>query len=862
MRELIAGIVAACSRRAWSVIAAWAIGCAIGLAHVVSNFAIDTDSSKLLSANLPWRQREAALDKAFPQRSDLIVAVIDGTTPELAEHAAADLTRRLDGDSANFEHVWRPDGGPFFERNGLLFLPLSELQPTLDALIAAQPMLGPLAADPSMRGLMNTLALLAQGAAQSQTQTPGDDLSRAFGALADTLEAARAGRIEPLAWRSLVSGRAADPRELRRFVLVHPVLDYSALEPGERASAAIRKAAADLGLASDRGVRMRLTGQVRLADEEFATLREGAALSAAVTLTLVALLLWLALRSGRIIAAIAASLFAGLAITAALGLAMVGAFNLISIAFAVLFVGLGVDFGIQLCVSYRAQRFEHDDLHVALREAGAQVGSPLALAAAATSLGFFAFLPTVYRGVAELGLIAGCGMLIAFASSITLLPALLSVLKPAGEAAPVGIAALAPVDAFVRAHAGAVVAGAVIVAIASAALLPQLRFDFNPLNLRSNKVESVSTLLDLAKDPLTTPLTIQVLEPGESAADALARRLSLLPEVAQVLTLASFVPEDQDAKLAAVSDASLLLGPALFASTAPIPDDAQNVRAMTDAAHALGAYARAATGAVAAQAKRLAAVVSALAQSDASTRERARAALIPGLVDMLAQLGAALSPARVTRESLPPEIVRDWVSADGRARLEAYPAGDSTDNRILERFVDAVTALAPNATGAPVTMQESGRAIVTAFIQAGAWALIAITLALVVVLRKASAVLLTLAPLLLSGLVTLALCVLIGLPLNYANIIALPLLFGIGVAFNIYFVMAWRSTHDLLSSSLARAVIFSAATTASAFGSLWLSSHPGTASMGELLALSLACTLASALLFLPALLALSAPRCD
>jgi len=122
-------------------------------------------------------------------------------------------------------------------------------------------------------------------------------------------------------------------------------------------------------------------------------------------------------------------------------------------------------------------------------------------------------------------------------------------------------------------------------------------------------------------------------------------------------------------------------------------------------------------------------------------------------------------------------------------------------------------------------------------------------------LRNLRDVLLTLAPLLLAGLLTLACSVLIGLPLNFANIIALPLLFGIGVAFNVYFVMAWREgANGLLQSGLTRAVLFSALTTATAFGSLWLSSHPGTASMGELLAISLLCTLVAALVFLPALL--------
>jgi predicted RND superfamily exporter protein len=222
---------------------------------------------------------------------------------------------------------------------------------------------------------------------------------------------------------------------------------------------------------------------------------------------------------------------------------------------------------------------------------------------------------------------------------------------------------------------------------------------------------------------------------------------------------------------------------------------------------------------------------------------------------MLGQLRAAMQAGPVTLASLPDELRRDWVASDGRARIEVFPKGNANDNETLRRFVAAVRALAPEATGAPVSIQESSRTVVRAFLLAGLWALLAIIVLLALTLRRTTDVLLTLAPLVLSGLATLAICVVIGLPLNFENIIALPLLFGIGVAFNIYFVMAWRAgRRELLQSSLTRAVIFSALTTGTAFGSLWLSHHPGTSSMGELLALSLACTLAATLLFLPALL--------
>jgi predicted exporter len=312
-----------------------------------------------------------------------------------------------------------------------------------------------------------------------------------------------------------------------------------------------------------------------------------------------------------------------------------------------------------------------------------------------------------------------------------------------------------------------------------------------------------------------------------------------------------------------IGDAASLLGPTLEPGTVqPAPSPADDVAAMRDASQALrAAAAREAGTPAAAAAERAAAGLDAVTGGPGGLRDSLDAALVPGLRTTLDQFRSALRAAPVTVGGLPSALVSDWVAADGRARVEVYPkatdapVGSAAEAAGLRRFIASVRTVAPDATGAPISIQESAATIVHAFVQAGLCALIAIAVLLVVVLRRTRDVLVTLASLLLGGLVTLAACVALDIPLNYENIIALPLLFGIGVAFNIYFVIAWRhGTTHLLQTSLARAVIFSALTTATAFGSLWLSSHPGTASMGKLLALSLACTLAAALFVLPALL--------
>jgi uncharacterized protein len=657
-------------------------------------------------------------------------------------------------------------------------------------------------------------------------------------------------------WRELTSDKSLEDSDKRAFIEFKPILDYNALEPGKAATDAIRQAAAELDFPAKYQARVRLTGPVPIANEEYATVQDGAIMNGIGTVIVVLFILWLALHSAKIIFAVFVNLFIGLSITTALGLMMVGSLNLLSIAFAVLFVGLGVDFGIQFSVRYRSERFKNDDLKLALAEAARRVAVPLSLAAMATAAGFLCFLPTDYKGISELGEIAGAGMLVAFTTSITVLPAMLNLLNPPGESEPVGYAFLAPVDHFLEKYRVAIIVGTLAIVIAGLPLLYFMRFDFNPMNLRNPKAESIATFLDLRKDPNTGANAIDVMTNSEADARKIEEKLAKLPEVLRVMSLDSFVPEDQAPKLKLIEKAAKVLGSALSPDSidAP-PSDQENVDALNSSVDALRRTAGDAKGPGAVASRRLADALAKLAASDETTRNKAQAIFVDPLKIVLDQLRNSLQAQPVSLKTLPQDLVGSWKAKDGLMRVEALPRGDPNDNDNLRKFANAVLAAEPTAIGGPVSILKSGDTVVSAFIHAGIYALVVIGLLLWITLRRISDVLMTLVPLLVAGAVTLEICVLIKLPLNFANIVALPLLLGVGVAFKIYYVTAWRSGRtNLLQTSLTRAIFFSAMTTATAFGSLWLSSHPGTSSMGKLLALSLLTTLAAVLLFQPALM--------
>ena len=409
LRSSIARIVAVCTRHPWWVVAFSLVLAILTGLYAATHFKIKTDVDALISPDLPWALRAQDYAKRFPQRP--ILVVVDAPTPEFADQAAAKLEAGVKAHSDQFPVVTEAGSGPFFTRNGMLFLSLGEVERATEAFDRADPLVGTLAADPSLRGVLDALSLALEGVARGELRL--EALSAPITSAADTLQAVIDGRPASFSWQALAAGKPAAPDELRRFIQIEPKLDFGALEPGRAATDAIARIGSDLALGTDFQARVRQTGRIPMEDDEFGMIKENAGLQLALSLSAVLAILWLALRSFRLIFAVSVCLIVGLAISGAAGLFVVGTLNLISLAFFVLFIGLGVDFAIQFSIRYRAERHERPKLLDALKSSAFKAGIPLTLAAVATAVGFSSFLPTDYRGLSELGQIAGIGMIIA-----------------------------------------------------------------------------------------------------------------------------------------------------------------------------------------------------------------------------------------------------------------------------------------------------------------------------------------------------------------------------------------------------------------------------------------------------------------
>lgn len=832
---------------------------AIALVYSATSLRINTDTTDMIDADVPFRQHHLALQRAFPAFKEPIVAVIDGNGPEQSAEAVDALARAIAADREHFASVEVPGGDPFFERHGLLYLDIDALTALSDRLAAAQPLLAALAADPNLRGLSDFLRLALD---QGDASAPPEALGRLLDRFAEVADAAREGQPKTLSWQEqLGEGRLSGSK--RRLLIAEPLIDYGSLAPAEDAIRAIRHMARDLGINAEGGPAMRLTGPAVIEHEELETVSSGAMWAGLSATAGVAFLLVFGLGSIRLIAATLLTLMIGLIITAGLATLMIGQLNLISVTFAVLFVGLGVDFGIHLCLRYREEcqrRSPHQD---ALGNAVRAVSRPLSLSAICAGLGFIAFVPTDYRGLAELGIISATGMAVAWAASLAVLPALLHLMPLQAHPRRQQPAAADDPPSWTERYASTILGLTVIAAVSLVPLLPRVSFDFNPLNLKDPESESVATFLDLERNPDTATNIINVLAPDLKEAERIAERLRNTAGIGDVVTLGSFVPKDQEEKLAIVDDMAFFLGSLAPASDGSIDDEQR--RASFDQLVASLEQADAPEGS---PAQRL------LDSLRAFRAEAGSASLGPALQDLeqrltrylpnlLSRLDLALQADEVTQENLPESLRDEWVNPAGEAKVMARPALGIHDNAALRRFADAALEAAPNATGTPVIITEAGRVVVGAFVEASLIAFALITFVLIVVLRRVADVLLVLLPLALAILFTAGTSAFLGLELNFANVIVLPLLLGLGVSGAIHVVMRRRAMQaaDAVPgpSSTPRAVLFSALTTIASFGSLAISSHPGMASMGLLLTLAILWSLVCTLIILPALFALIEP---
>jgi hopanoid biosynthesis associated RND transporter like protein HpnN len=843
--------------RPWLLIILSLLACAAAGKYTMDNLTVNTNTADMISIKLPFQQNRIRLETAFPQDDSTVLLMVEGKTPEHTSDAVDRIRAGLAAAKSDIKSYYLPEEGEFFTRNGMLYLSDDKLQDLSKTLAEAQPFIGRLAQDNSIQGLFGILRQALDGSADAVDMNFDPVLKK----ITEAVLANKQGAPYQLSWQQLMLNQQEGVGITKRFINVTPTLHFEEFLPAEKSINAINTVVAQALNQDLKDVSVRMTGEVVLEHEEMLTIGQGTTIAAGASLLLVCLTLWIAYRSFKLMFATFFTLSVGLVYSLAFATVSIGHLNLISIAFAVLFIGMGDAYSSHFCLRYReliVRGMEHRD---ALRATLTSTGASLILCTLTAAIGLFAFIPTNYIGVSELGVIAGTSMFIALFTTFTILPALMKIMplkRP--EKRPKTKKGALLVSNWPLRFARPIRWITVVLTLGACVLVTKVQVDFNPLNLRDPNSESVKTFKYLLQSKDTSPMTLASLAASEAEVKDKKARFEQLPTVDKVVSILDFIPENQEAKLAAIEDLALIVGPAVE-NFPPVKAGGASLDALVSFDETLvKVLAKGPNATIEALHNALQADIDQLRQQAPETAQsqldKLQTSLLSALPSTIRKLQSSLQPETVSLETLPTDLRERWLSQSGIYRIQIFPKKDLNDLNDLREFIQEAQKVDTDVTDLPVTYLESMNEVVKAFVEAFTIALAAITLLLLIILRSVKDTLLVLLPLLLAALFTAATTVVIDLPFNFANIIALPLLFGLGVDSGIH--MAHRlhylqnSDENLLSSSEAQGVFYAALTTIWSFSSLAFTAHQGTASMGMLLTIGLFLTLFCALVVLPA----------
>ncbi len=861
----------------WSVAHPWLVLLVVSICtwmafiYAANNLSINTDTTELVSPDAPFQKTSRRFEQAFPQDIRTLLLVVESGTPELTKSATERLSRLLSADTVNFESVYTPNDNPFFRRNGLLYLDKPELQDLSSTLSEAQPFIGRIYQETHLSGFFSIIddALTSTG----ENATVPVDLPVMITKISEVLHQTMNGGKALLSWEELITNSKKVTTK-NSFIIVRPKFDYTRIRPAEEAIDSVRKAVAQIQEPDLPEVKVWLSGEVGLEDDELSGISTGTFNASLFSVVVVLGILLLAYRSVYLTLATLVTLALGMVLCGAFAAAAVKELNLISVAFAVSNIGLGVEYAIHFCLRY------HDNVNRHIGKDRAIIGtlmstSPsLLLCAGTTAIGLYAFIPTDYQGVSELGLLAGTSLFICLIVTLIVLPVMLKIIPmqtpkvmvvkstPSAE----GIEHLPEkLAALMMCHAKLIAGIVAALAVGAAFLIPQVKTDFNPINLRDPNTESVIAFKKLTQDKETTPMTLTVLVKDAEKAKALQKRLATLDSVDKTVSLFDFQPEDQDDKLALIEDMDLTMGlqarefPPLNMDNNPLPAIKHLLQTLatvlpkktnTNEIAVLTAFQTELQGVQTEYDARLQPYRHAFV-------DKLQTALLGTLPQVMNELLGSFDATQVTFNDIPADIKNRWLSKEGWYRIQIFPKQDLNDLDNMVHFISEVQTLEPDATDLPVLYWESMKAVVGAFQEAITIALITIALVLFSIRRNLTDTLLIMTPLVLAGLFTMASTVLTHTPINFANIIALPLLLGFGVDNGIHMVEKLRHSaieeQNMYQSSTARAMFYGALTTSSSFAGLAFSSHEGIASMGLIITIGIFWIMTGTFIILPVL---------
>jgi len=826
--------------------------------YAITAFSMNSDNSLLIRQDTDWKQVNQVFLNTFPQYDQNTFVVVSGNKPHQVSNVASQLANKIREKGSVFRAVYSPASSQFAQEHALLYLEPDTLNDTISKLADAQPFLTAVATDDSLRSVLELIV----DALNSDESLP-TGFTRMLDALSSAAEQALTGDSKPISWRDELFQVEDDT--FYQVIFVQGQQNFGEDLPNAQIIAALQSTIADLSHPYREYVTIRLTGQVPLEHQEIVSALDSAQLAGTLALIILVLVLTWGIRSMWIVAAVYLTMIVGLIWTAAFAMITIGQYNTISIIFLVMFIGLGVDFAVHICLKFQEARLRLDKKS-ALIETGTELGPAIMLCGLTSAIGFLAFVPTEYIGLAEMGIISGGGMIIAVVLSLTLIPVFFALSGDPRPATDVPLAGLLSQAVAKNSKPTSYITfgvAAVLTLIAT-----QAQFDYSTLSLKDPKSEAMETLIELQREDIITDFALTYVAADLDEANNTREVLEELAVVSDVKTPTDYLPVDQEENLYILEDARFFLD-SLFAPPPPLePWEDENLLLMLSSINTSlhntllnpvsGTDTSGGSPELVASLSRFKKAVSDLQDASSDTRELYSELIVPPIKNEIEWLKKALEPDEVTLERLPTALQERLIAKDGRALVSITPEEDVVPVEAMRRFTTDVMAVVPEITGRPVLDLGIGDIVITAFQTAILIAVLVIFLILLITLRSLVDSILVFIPLAMTAMLTLSVSVLMDLPLNMANVVVIPLIFGLGVDNGIHIVKRFHQSSNveaLMHSSTPKAVFLSNLTTLGTFSALSFSSHQGIYSIGILLTIALTSLIVLTLVSLPALLA-------
>jgi hopanoid biosynthesis associated RND transporter like protein HpnN len=853
--------------------------------YTFKNMEFLTGRDDLMPRNAPFQVDYRAYRAEFGDQEE-IVAVIESDDAERATRAADALYARLNKDKGSYREVFYPGGLPYFRKNGMLFMPLDDIKALRETLTMAAPILKDLAASPSVQTLFSSLT----GQIDGYLAKPDPVTLKSLTFMLTTLDTGFKGfdgKNSALSMDSFLKGSGnGRPSMLenagkQQVITVLPTKEADSFVPAEKSIKAVRAALNEiLAKPEFKRVKAGLTGVPVLEYEEMATSQRDMEIATVLSLVLTVLLLLFAFRGVLNVIAAMVSLIVGICLSFGFATLAVGHLNILSMVFAIMLIGLGIEYGIQVVLRYQ-EELKNGAAGIDAIETGLTSNiRSIIMAAATVALSFATFAFTDFKGIAELGIIAAGGVFICVAATFTVLPAMLILLerfRKTGSTPPAATTVKESTGLLQQLFNSPRAILAITVLLSLACIYPtaRTRFDYNLMNLQAKGLQSVEYAYKLMRSKENSGYFAVVAAKDPAEARTLTERLEKLPAVDHVVSLPALVPDQQEAKLAEMAELRQVM-----AAVKPVPYE-ENLRVMELPAvfekfrERVDKLNKALTSAKAPEVKQVGAFLTTLDGFFASLeKEKDKNALgmlrdfqggmFAELPDKLGMMKESLEASAVTSADVPEELKKRFVGKSGKLLLQVAPKGEIFEHEPLQQFVNQVKSIVPNATGEPIMVYESLTVLRDSYLKAFGYAFVGIALILLINFKSLRFALIGSLPLAAGLLLMIGGMWLAGVKFNSANIIVLPLILGVGIDSAIYIINRYRQGTEtpaqVALSSTGVGVFLNALTILFSFGALMVAHHQGVFSIGAVMSLGMIASVAVFMLFLPALLELWGKR--